>query len=147
MSNESLDYEDLRRIIELVESAPHVHDIRLKAGGIRIELRKRRSPPAPGSSRPPRPPSDQQDSRAPASSGLITSPLVGTFRRTEPQSGRPFVEVGDRVAADTTLCLVEVLDELNPIRAGKACIVLHLPLAEGAPVEFGQTLAVIEPIA
>ncbi len=146
MSKESLDYEDLRRIIELVESAPHVRDIRLKADGIEIELRKQRPVPSPSAARP-QAPSEKPAQRAPDGPCVIKSPLVGTFRRAEQQSGRPFVQVGDRVTAGTTVCMVEVLGELNPVRAGMSGIVLQLPLDDGAPVEFGQTLAVTEPIA
>ena len=148
MSKESLDYEDLRRIIELVGSAPHVRDIRLKADGIEIELRKqRRVPPASAAQPQPHVPSAHAPRRAPDGTSVIKSPLVGTFRRADSPGGCPLVEVGDQVTPGTTVCMVEVLGELNPVRAGMSGIVLQLPLDDGAPVEFGQTLAVTEPIA
>jgi|SRR5688572_4807194 len=148
MSKESLDYEDLRRIIELVDSAPHVRDIRLKADGIEIELRKQRSAPSPRAAQPQQHvPSAKAARRAPDGTSVIKSSLVGTFRRADLPGGRPFVEIGDRVTAGTTVCMVEVLGELNPIHAGMSGIVLQLPLDDGASVEFGQTLAVTGPIA
>jgi acetyl-CoA carboxylase biotin carboxyl carrier protein len=78
---------------------------------------------------------------------VIKSPFVGTFRRAEQQTAQPFVQVGDQVTADTMVCMVEVLGELKPIRAGMSGVVLQMPVDDGAPVEFGQALAAIAPIA
>ena len=52
--------------------------------------------------------------------------------------------------ADRTVCIGHApaaQSYLNPVRAGVSGIVLQLPLDDGAPVEFGQTLAVTEPLA
>ena len=147
MSEESLDYEDLRRIIELVAAAPHVRDIRLKAAGIEIELHKQRSAPSPGAVQRQPHAGSEKAKRAPDVTCVIKSPLVGTFRRAEQQIAQPLVQVGDQVTAGTMVCMVDVLGELKPIRAGMSGVVLQMPVDDGAPVEFGQALAAIAPIA
>src|SRR5687768_2753404 len=95
MSEESLDYEDLRRIIELVAAAPHVRDIRLKAAGIEIELHKQRSAPSPGAVQRQPHAGSEKAKRARDGTCVIKSPLVGTFRRAEQQIAQPLVQVGD----------------------------------------------------
>jgi biotin carboxyl carrier protein len=147
MSEESIEYEDLRRIIELVAAAPHVRDIRLQGPGIHIELRKQRSAPSPRVVQPEPHPGAQNTARARDGAQVIKSPFVGTFRRARQAGGQPLVEVGDEVSADAAVCMVEVLGELNAIRAGRSGIVLEIPLGDGAPVEFGQTLAVTRSLA
>ncbi|HRP96535.1 MAG TPA: acetyl-CoA carboxylase, biotin carboxyl carrier protein [Rhodocyclaceae bacterium] len=76
---------------------------------------------------------------------LIRSPMVGSFYRAPEPGARPFVEVGQRVEADTTVCIVEVMKLMNSIPAGTDGVVTHILLEDGEPVEFGQTIMVIEP--
>jgi acetyl-CoA carboxylase biotin carboxyl carrier protein len=74
----------------------------------------------------------------------ITSPMVGTFFRRPNPSLPPFVEVGDEVQADTALCIVEVMKLLNTIEAGCNGRVVSILVDDGASIESGQPLMILE---
>ena len=74
----------------------------------------------------------------------VTSPMVGTFFRRPNPSLPPFVEVGDAVQADTALCIVEVMKLLNTIEAGCNGRVVSILVDDGASIESGQPLMILE---
>lgn len=74
----------------------------------------------------------------------VTSPMVGTFYRASSPGATPFVEVGQRVNAGDTLCIIEAMKMLNQIEADKAGTVVAILVENGQPVEFGEPLFVIE---
>ncbi|BAZ93201.1 acetyl-CoA carboxylase, biotin carboxyl carrier protein [Thiohalobacter thiocyanaticus] len=74
----------------------------------------------------------------------VTSPMVGTFYRAPSPGATPFVEVGQRVNAGDTLCIIEAMKMLNQIEADKAGTVVAILVENGQPVEFGEPLFVIE---
>lgn len=74
---------------------------------------------------------------------LITAPMVGIFYAS-PQPGAPsFVSVGERVLADTVLCIVEVMKLMNNIEAGVPGTVTRILVDNEQAVEYGQPLIVI----
>lgn len=79
-----------------------------------------------------------------ASERLITSPMIGTFYRRPSPNSAPFVEVGDAVKSDTDVCIVEVMKLLNTIPAGCSGTVSRILVEDGATIEAGQALMVIE---
>jgi acetyl-CoA carboxylase biotin carboxyl carrier protein len=74
----------------------------------------------------------------------VISPMVGTFFRRPNPSLPPFVEVGDEVQADTALCIVEVMKLLNTIEAGCIGRVVSILVDDGASIESGQPLMLLE---
>jgi len=81
-----------------------------------------------------------------AAAGIpVKSPMVGTFYRAPEPGAPPFVEVGQRVEADTTVCIIEVMKLMNSIPAGTAGIVRSIMVPDSGAVEYGQVLMVIEP--
>ena len=71
--------------------------------------------------------------------------MVGTFyRSSSPESGI-FCNVGDRVEVGQTLCLVEAMKLFNEISSAVAGVVKEILVENEEPVEYGQTLFVIEP--
>lgn len=79
-----------------------------------------------------------------ASERLVTSPMIGTFYRRPSPSSAPFVEVGDSVGPDSDVCIVEVMKLLNTIPAGCSGTVTRILVEDGATIEAGQDLMVIE---
>lgn len=77
----------------------------------------------------------------------VTSPSVGLFWRAPAPGADPFVEVSGRVAAGDTLAIVEVMKLMNHVTAPEAGVVTAILPENGAAVEFGQTLVVIDPEA
>ena len=75
----------------------------------------------------------------------ITSPMVGTFYRAPTPDEDPFVEVGDYISNGQTVCIVEAMKLMNDIDAEVAGEVMEIVIANGEPVEYGQTLMRINP--
>jgi len=79
-----------------------------------------------------------------SSERAITSPMIGTFYRRPSPSSAPFVEVGDAVTPTTDVCIVEVMKLLNTIPAECTGKVVRILVEDGATIEVGQPLMVIE---
>lgn len=75
----------------------------------------------------------------------ITSPMVGTFYRAPAPDEAPFVEVGDYISNGQTVCIVEAMKLMNDIDTEVAGEVMEIVIANGEPVEYGQTLMRINP--
>ncbi|MCH7832433.1 MAG: acetyl-CoA carboxylase biotin carboxyl carrier protein [Proteobacteria bacterium] len=74
----------------------------------------------------------------------VTSPMVGVvFTSSDPDSP-PFVKPGDEVTEGQTLLLIEAMKVFNPITAPKSGRVTEILVANGAPVEFGEPLLILE---
>ena len=80
----------------------------------------------------------------PASGHQVVSPMVGTFYRAPSPGADPFVEVGSQVKEGDTVCIVEAMKILNEIEADKTGTVRQILVENGAAVEYGQPLFVIE---
>ena len=75
---------------------------------------------------------------------VITSPMVGTvYLQAEPGSPA-FVSVGDKVSEGQTLLIIEAMKTMNQIPAPHAGTVKRIVVGDGAPVEFGAPLMIIE---
>jgi acetyl-CoA carboxylase biotin carboxyl carrier protein len=96
-------------------------------------------------------PASPAPAAAPASSGdpaahpgAVTSPMVGTaYLQAEPGSP-PFVKVGDQVAEGQTVLIIEAMKTMNQIPAPRAGTVKRILIEDGAPVEFGSPLMIVE---
>ena len=74
----------------------------------------------------------------------IVSPIVGTFYAAPSPDADLFVNVGDEVAADTVVCIVEAMKVMNEITANVSGVVKKVLVENGHAVEFGEPLFVIE---
>ncbi len=153
------DYVDINQIRELVRVAEEsgVGEIVVEEEGARISVRMpgavAAAPAAPAAAAPvaaaaPAPaaaaPAADASTR-PASWHCVTSPMVGTFYAA-PAPGEPaFVKVGDEVAANQTLCIVEAMKLMNEIGAEEMGTVREVCVEDATPVEFGTPLFYIEP--
>jgi oxaloacetate decarboxylase (Na+ extruding) subunit alpha len=77
----------------------------------------------------------------------VESPMVGTFYRAPEPGTPPFVEVGDVVAAGQTLCILEAMKLMNEVKSELEAVVRAIHVDNGQPVEFGQVLFDLEPLA
>jgi acetyl-CoA carboxylase biotin carboxyl carrier protein len=73
----------------------------------------------------------------------IDAPMIGVFYRRPSPGAAPFVEPGQRVEADTTIGIIEIMKLMNPIVAGKAGVITDFLVTDADAVEFGQPLATI----
>jgi acetyl-CoA carboxylase biotin carboxyl carrier protein len=74
----------------------------------------------------------------------VKSPMVGTAYRSSSPEAKPFVEVGSTVKAGDTLCLIEAMKMFNPIEADTSGVIADILITSGQPVEYGQTLFIIQ---
>jgi len=75
----------------------------------------------------------------------ITSPMVGTFYRAPSPEAPPFAEVGQAVEVGQVVCIVEAMKLMNEIKSDVKGKIVEAVVYNAEPVEFGQTLFVVEP--
>ena len=82
---------------------------------------------------------------APQQTGTpLTSPMVGTFYRAPSPGADPFVKIGDTVKKGQVVCIIEAMKLLNEVEADMDGTVKEVCVENGQPVEFGQSLFIIE---
>lgn len=74
----------------------------------------------------------------------VTSPMVGTIYHKPSPEAVAFVTVGAVIEAGQTLCLVEAMKMYNEIEAEFKCKIIEIVRADATPVEFGETLFIVE---
>ena len=155
------DYVDINQIRELVRVAEEsgVGEIVVEEEGARIAVRMpgavAAAPAAPVAAAAPAAPAPAAaPAAAPASAAshpanwyCVTSPMVGTFYAAPAPGESAFVQVGDEVAANQTLCIVEAMKLMNEIGAEEMGTVREVCVEDATPVEFGTPLFYIEPHA
>jgi len=99
-------------------------------------------PPALPAAPPPDAPASPE---APAQGEVVESPSVGLFWRAPAPGAPPFVEVGGRVASGDTVAIVEVMKLMNQVVAPVEGVITAILVENGASVEFGQALVVVDP--
>ncbi|MBI3601638.1 MAG: acetyl-CoA carboxylase biotin carboxyl carrier protein [Candidatus Omnitrophica bacterium] len=76
----------------------------------------------------------------------IKSPMVGTFYRAPSPEAAAFVEVGQTVEVGQVVCIVEAMKLMNEIKSEVRGKIAEVAVSNAEPVEFGQTLFVVEPL-
>ena len=75
----------------------------------------------------------------------ILSPMPGTFYAASSPEAETFVKPGDIVSKGDTLCIIEAMKIMNEIEAEKSGKITEVVAKNGDPVEFNQTLFLIDP--
>jgi acetyl-CoA carboxylase biotin carboxyl carrier protein len=163
MSEPSSNPEDIfnvrkiRRLVRLMNNHD-LTEVDLRQGETRIKLRRGAEPVVTYAAAPaPRPAGDVAEPRAgatPAAAAptaseahllVIKSPMVGTFYKSSNPESPPFIKVGDHVANETVVCIIEAMKVFNEIPAEIAGKVVASLVENGEPVEFGQPLFKVDP--
>ncbi len=141
--------ERIRELVRIVQETG-IGEVTIEEEGMRVSVRS--TPDLPDVSSPaplalPEPSSAPV--AAPPASGLVRveSPMVGTFYRAPQPGAPPFVEVGDVVAPGQTLCILEAMKLMNEVKAEIEAVVRAIHVEDAQPVEFGQVLFELEPLA
>jgi len=138
----ALSDDDVREILRLIDESD-LDELLIETDGFKLHVMRGSSQlPVPSSQFPV--PSSRPD--VPRANGAtIDAPMLGTFYRAEAPGADPFVDIGTRVSADTTVCLIEVMKMMNSIPAGVDGTIVEVCAENAALVEFGQPLFRIEP--
>ncbi|WP_145492448.1 acetyl-CoA carboxylase biotin carboxyl carrier protein [Yersinia aleksiciae] len=153
-----MDIRKIKKLIELVEESG-ISELEISEGEESVRIS--RAPAAPNYpmmqqpyafAAPQQPalataaPAPAAEVAAPAaiSGHIVRSPMVGTFYRTPSPDAKAFIEVGQKVSAGDTLCIVEAMKMMNQIEADKSGTVKAILVENGQPVEFDEPLVVIE---
>lgn len=157
-----LSHTDVRRILEILDSAEHLESLDVTVGEFALHARKpgaasgaSQLAPMPAATRataPAQAPATTDVAASPppledVPAGLIAvrAPMVGTFY-LHPSPDQPaFVAVGSTVNIGDTVCLVEVMKMFNSVKAEVAGTVERIAVEDGKPVQHGQIVMLIKP--
>ena len=149
-----MDIRKIKKLIELVEESgineleisEGEESVRISRGGSYMQAAPMMQQPQMMAAAPvAAAPSTPAESAAPALTGhIVRSPMVGTFYAAGSPDAPNFVEVGQHVNAGDTLCIVEAMKMMNQIEADCDGVIKARLVDNGAPVEFGQPLYIIE---
>jgi len=138
--------EQIRAVVRIVQETG-VGEITIEENGMKVSVRQAGDA---GLARSTSPTGDDTERLAvmpsPGSFMPIESPMVGTFYRSREPGARAFVEIGDPVTPDQTLCILEAMKLMNEVKAEVEGIVRKVFVGDGEPVEYGQILFEIEPL-
>ncbi len=145
---ENASAEDLVRSLAKLLDETGLSEIEIEEGGRRVRVARQIAAAAyvaPPSAQAPRVPGPSERPTEPAADqGVVLSPMVGSAYRAPAPGGKPFVEVGSRVKAGDTLCIIEAMKTLNQIPAPRAGTVTQILFEDGQPVEFAELLMILE---
>ena len=143
-----MDIRKIKKLIEMLQDSDlteiEVHEgeesVRIARGSIQsVEAN-----PSLIVSTSPNLPSEKTEIPVSESSSVIKSPIVGTFYRKPAPDKPPFIEVGSHVNAGDVVCIVEAMKMMNEIKSEFTGKVSSINIEDGEPVEFDQSLIVID---
>ena len=82
---------------------------------------------------------------ATASGTYIHSPMVGTFYRASGPGEKVFINIGDTVDENTTVCIIEAMKVMNEIKSEKRGVITRVMVEDATPVQFDSPLFEIQP--
>ena len=74
----------------------------------------------------------------------ITSPIIGTAYHAPEPGGKKFIEVGKKIKKGETIMIVEAMKTMNHVPSTADGLVKEICIEDGHPVEFGQTIIILE---
>ena len=151
----------IRKLIKLVEES-NIGELEVSSWGRKVRIRKK-VPESENSASSPVPTITVGSTNNPASAVApepkiekrkeeilenlvpIKSPMVGTFYLAPAPGAKPYVEVGQMISVGQVVCIVEAMKLMNEIESEVSGKVMKILVENATPVEFGQTLFLIEP--
>ncbi|MDC3061527.1 biotin/lipoyl-binding protein [Candidatus Pelagibacter sp.] len=74
----------------------------------------------------------------------ITSPIIGTAYHAPEPGAKKFVDVGKKIKKGDTIMIVEAMKTMNHVPSTQDGVVKEICVEDGQPVEFGQTLIILD---
>ncbi|MDD3296644.1 MAG: acetyl-CoA carboxylase biotin carboxyl carrier protein [Candidatus Omnitrophica bacterium] len=136
-----MEPDKLKKFIKFMEEN-NLSELEIEEEGKRIRLKKNTSEIIPVTAAPQSPPKEEKQEKTIE----IKSPMVGTFYRAPSPGAKPYVEIGQIIKSGDVVCIVEAMKLMNEIKAEFTGRIVKIPVENGEPVEFGQSLFIIEPV-
>jgi len=150
-----MDIRKVKKLIELLDESG-IAEIEITEGeeSVRISRYSQHAPAAaaavapvaaaPVAAPPPAAVPDAPPAEVEEEGFQVAAPMVGTFYAASSPGAAPYVQVGDRVKEGDTLCIIEAMKMMNQIEADVSGVIKSIRVQNGEPVEYGQTLIVID---
>ncbi len=160
-SSNVFNVETVRSLVELMKQHD-LSELDLREGDQKISLKRGgQAPiyaaPAPMQAAPMQAAPAPAAPSAPAASGggeapaadshlvAIKSPMVGTFYSKPKPDAETFARIGDHISDDSVVCIIEAMKVFNEIKAELSGKVVKVLVKDEEPVEYGQTLFMVDP--
>ncbi len=152
-----MDLKELKRIIAIFQKAK-IAELEVESEGVRFKLKKevkerqnskRKEVPVEVISVPVQQSSQQeikpqQEPKIKEEMHEIVAPMIGTFYAASAPDSPPFVDIGQEVTEEDTVCIIEAMKIMNEIKADVKGKIVKVLAENGKPVEFGQPLFLVE---
>lgn len=153
-----LNLQDIKELIKLINETA-VNEFKLESEDMKIAIKKgagsetSSAVQAPAVTAPPvvnqvkdeaTPPPTQKIPEKKIDLIPVVSPMVGMFYAAPAPDAPPYVKVGDQVKKGQTLCIIEAMKLMNKIDAEIDGEIVEIPVKNGEPVEYGQTIFLIK---
>jgi acetyl-CoA carboxylase biotin carboxyl carrier protein len=143
-----MDIRKIKKLIEMLQDSD-LNEIEVKEGEESVRIARGGGQPNQAMAQPSSPAAistteEVIEQAAPETRSHIKSPIVGTFYRKPGPDKPPFVEVGSHVNAGDVVCIVEAMKMMNEIKSEFSGKVMAINIEDGEPVEFDQSLIVID---
>jgi acetyl-CoA carboxylase biotin carboxyl carrier protein len=148
-SGRTIDSSLVKQLAAILDETA-LTEIEYETGGIRVRVARNHgggfaSPAAmPAAAAPAALPAPAAPADPATNPGTVKSPMVGVCYLLPEPGAAPFAKVGDSVAEGQTLCLIEAMKTFNPVKAPRAGKITQIIVENGAPVEYGEPLLIIE---
>jgi len=136
---------ELARRLGALLSELGLSEIEAAVGEIHVRLQRGGSAPAPAPAAVERPAAPLPAEAESSSMVTIEAPMVGTFYRASSPTAEPYAGEGDLVKEGQILCIIEAMKLMNEIESKVAGRIVKIFVENAHPVEFGQSLFLIDP--
>jgi acetyl-CoA carboxylase biotin carboxyl carrier protein len=143
-----MDIRKIKKLIEMLQESD-LNEIEVSQGEESVRISRGNnntvSTQMPLNNNPIQVPKIGKDEIQPELSGnQIKTPIVGTFYRRPNPEKAAFINVGDVIEVGDVVCIVEAMKMMNEIKSEYSGKVVSIIAEDGQPVEFDQTLIIIE---
>lgn len=145
-----MDLKAIKQVVELMKRS-EISEFEIEEEGFKLRLSRKNNetqivqaaPIATAPAVTAGPPATAANDSPPAEDpniSIIKSPMVGTFYRASSPESPPFVKVGDKLSAESVVCIIEAMKVMNEIHAEIAGTVTEVLIENNESVEYGQPL-------
>ncbi len=148
-----MDLKAIKQVVDLMKRS-ELSEFELEEEGFKLRLTRKNGDVAPqiiqaAAPAPVAAPATAAPTAAPAAAAapveekgveIVKSPMVGTFYSASSPESPAFVKVGDKVTADSIVCIIEAMKVMNEIQAEIGGTVTEVLIENGEAVEYGQPL-------